>query len=93
MSAEAIVKQEQFIVLTGNETTADVGQLVAKLELPGTVAISFRQVGDVDLGFLGDLMGNLSAAGAESVRAVEATPHEVKFLKVVAFSIAMPFAA
>lgn len=93
MSAEAIVKQEQVIILEGHELAADAAPLVANLTLPASVAISFRHVGAMDVGFLGALVDALAAAGAESVRAIEATPHEAKFLKLATFAADLPFAA
>lgn len=84
MSAEAIEKSEQYIVLAGNERPEDVPSLIAKLDLPGQVGISFRHVGGMTEGFLGALLEGLSAAGVTTVRAIEPTPHELKFMNLVA---------
>jgi hypothetical protein len=93
MSAEAIVKPEHFIVLAGTERPTDVERLISLIDGEESVAISFRHVGGVDMSFLGDLMIALAVAGVKSVRAVEATPHEMKFLKLVAFNADLAFAA
>jgi hypothetical protein len=93
MSAEAIVKPEHFIVLAGTERPTDLERIVSLLDGQDSVAISFRHVGGVDMGFLGDPMIALAVAGVKSVRAVEATPHELKFMKLVAFNADLVFAA
>jgi hypothetical protein len=93
MSTEAIVKRENIIVLAGTEHATDVGRIVSPFGGQDSVAISFRHVGGVDMSFLGDLMIALAVAGVKSVRAVEATPHELKFMKLVAFNADLAFAA
>lgn len=93
MSAEVIAKPEHFFVLSGSERPADVERLISLMDGEQSVAISFRHVGGVDMSFLGDLMIALAVAGVKSVRAVEATPHEMKFLRLVAFNADLAFAA
>lgn len=89
----ALETSEQYIVLAGSEQREDVPRLVEKLTLPGHVAISFRHVGAMNEGFLGALVEGLAAAGAQSVRAIEPTPYEAKFLRLVASVVNLPFAA
>jgi len=84
MSAPAPEKSDQYIVLAGSETTADVARIVAKLDLPAPVAISFRHVGGVNDGFLTRLLAALGEAGANSVRAIEPTQHEKQLLSAAA---------
>lgn len=92
MSTSALEKSDQYIVLAGSEGTEDVQRIVTKLDLPAPVAISFRHVGGVSDTFLRALLESLAAAGAESVRAIEPTPHERQLLTDVAAAANIRFA-
>ena len=74
----------QYIVLSGDEQTADVERIVRKITLPNPVSISYRHVGGVSDTFIDPLIGTLERSGVKEIHTIFAESFHVDQLRRIA---------